>query len=37
VHNDDGDPALAAARKAALAQGAYGLLSAPDGTADENM
>src|SRR6476619_684026 len=36
VHNE-GDPALLAARKAALAQGAYGLLSAPDGTADESM
>src|ERR1041385_859146 len=36
VHND-GDPALAAARKAAIAQGAYGLLAAPDAAVDESM
>jgi nitrilase len=37
VHNE-GDPALTAARKAALASGAYGLLSPPDGAApDEGM
>src|SRR6185437_15133176 len=36
VHNE-GDPALLAARKAALAQGAHGLLSPPDRAADENM
>ena len=35
VHNER-DPALAAARKAAIAQGAHGLLAAPDGTPDEN-
>jgi aliphatic nitrilase len=35
VHNE-GDPALLAARKAALAQVAHGLLSPPDRAADEN-
>jgi len=36
VHNE-GDPALAAARKAALATGARGLLSAPDAASDETI
>jgi aliphatic nitrilase len=35
VHNED-DPALLAARKAAIAQGAHGLLSAPDGIPDQS-
>ena len=35
VHNES-DPALIAARKAALAQGAYGLLAAPDGMPDQS-
>src|SRR5205085_2785467 len=36
VHNE-GDPALVAARQAAISQGAHGLLSPPSGAADDNI